>query len=72
MLSPQDLSRLQLFRDRIVGGEQIAPEELREAIKLLRADRMKASERAAATRAKGGKQKIAPREVGELLGKLGL
>lgn len=76
MLSPEDLSKLQLFRARINSGESLPLEETREAIRLLRADRVAAAERAKVSKARGGsgaKSTKAPaRPASELLGKLGI
>jgi hypothetical protein len=76
MLSPEDLSKLQLFRAKITSGESLPLEDTKEAIRLLRADRVAAAERAKASKAKGGsgtKSAKAPaRPASELLGKLGI
>lgn len=73
MLTPEDLSKLQLYRARITGGEQMPMEEQREAIRLLRNDRVNASKRAQASKASGTKAAKAPvRSAAELLGKLGI
>lgn len=73
MLSPEDLSTMQLLRSRILGQEQIPPDELQNAIRLLRADRLNAANRTKTTKAKSaGKAKAPPRSAGELLGGLGI
>jgi hypothetical protein len=74
MLTPEDLSKLQLYRSRINAGEQIPVEEMKEAMRLLRSDRMQAAQRAQASRAKssGAKAKAPARSPSELLGKLGI
>lgn len=73
MLTPEDMSKLQLYRARISGGEQMPIEEMREAMRLLRSDRLNAAKRATATRTGGTKvAKAPPRPASELLGKLGI
>lgn len=74
MLTPEDLSKLQLYRARIQGGEMMPIEEQREAIRLLRSDRMSAAARAKESKAKGTKasSKAPPRAASDLLGKLGI
>jgi hypothetical protein len=76
MLTPEDLSKLQLFRARISAGEQLPLEETREAIRLLRADRVAAAERAKTSKARGSSgskaAKAPPRSANDLLGKLGI
>lgn len=74
MLTPEDLSRLQLYRARITAGEQMPIEEMREAMRLLRSDRLNAAKRTAATKSKGSTKapKAAPRPVADLLGGLGI
>jgi hypothetical protein len=75
-LTPEELSTLQLLRTRISSGDQVAPDELKVAIRLLRADRMNAIQRSAERKARGGAGAKAPkapaRPAGELLGKLGI
>jgi hypothetical protein len=73
-LTPEDLSTMQLYRDRILAGEQIPPGELFTAIRLLRADRLGAANRATATksRAKSAKAKVTPQATGDLLAKIGI
>lgn len=73
MLTPEDLSKLQLYRARIAGGEQMPLEEAREAMRLLRSDRLNAAKRASVSKAGGAKVAKAPaRPASELLGKLGI
>lgn len=73
MLSPEDDSKLQLYRARINAGEMMPIEDVREGLRLLRNDRVNAAKRATVTRAKGAaKAKQPARAAGELLGKLGI
>jgi hypothetical protein len=73
MLSPEDLSKMQLVRARILGQEQIPPEELRDMIRLLRANRESAAARGKATKAKSAARAKGPaQDAGMLLGGLGI
>jgi chorismate mutase len=70
MLSPEELSNLQLLRARISSGEQIPIEEMREAIVKMRADRMAAARRAKESKSRS--VKTPARSAQELLGGLGI
>jgi hypothetical protein len=73
MLSPEDLSTMQLLRSRILMNEQIPPEELGAALRLMRADRLSAATRAKTTKSRSaGKAKAPAQAAGALLGQLGI
>lgn len=73
MLSPEDLSKLQLYRARITSGEQLPIEEQKAAIALLRSDRMAAAQRAKESKTRGPKAAKAPTQNPlMLLAKLGI
>lgn len=73
MLTPEEHSKLELYRSRINAGEMLPLEETREAIRLLRSDRQNAAARASASKAKsGGKAKAPARDANVLLGQLGI
>jgi hypothetical protein len=71
MLTPEELSQIDLFRHRILAGEQMPIEEVKAGIKMLRADRVAAAARAQASKARSA-SKVPARSAGELLGKLGI
>lgn len=74
MLTPEEHSKLELYRAKINAGEMLPLEETREAIRLLRSDRQNAAARASASKAKsGGSRTKAPaRDANVLLGQLGI
>lgn len=74
MLTPEEDSKLQLYRARINAGEQMPIEDVREGLRLLRSDRLNAAKRTAVTKSKGGSKapKAPPRPVADLLGGLGI
>ena len=65
LLSPELQSRIELLRAKAIAG-QLTLEEQKEAIRMLRADRVAAAARGRATR------KPAPRDASVLLGGLGI
>ena len=71
MLSPEELSNLQLLRARISSGEQIPIEEMREALRKMRSDRMAAAQRAKASKSRSA-AKAPARSAQDLLGGLGI
>jgi hypothetical protein len=66
LLSPELQSRIELLRAKAIAG-QLTLEEQKEAIRMLRADRV-----AAAARGRASRAKPAPRDASVLLGGLGI
>jgi hypothetical protein len=65
LLSPELQSRIELLRAKAIAGN-LSQEETKEAIRMLRADRVAAAARGRASR------KPAPRDASTLLGGLGI
>ena len=66
LLSPELQSRIELLRAKALAGT-LTLDEQREAIRMLRADRV-----AAAARGRASRPKAAPRDASTLLGGLGI
>lgn len=69
MLTPEELSKLQLLRARLSAGEQIDIAEMKDAIAKLRANRLAAAERAKVSRRTA---KPVARSATDLLATLGI
>lgn len=73
MLSPEDLSTMQNLRARILTKEQIPPDELAAALRLMRADRLSAATRSKTTKTRAkASAKVAAQTAWNLLGQLGI
>lgn len=68
MLTPEEFSKLQLYKGRILDGEQLPIEEQREALMLLRENRQSVNNRPAKSKGK----KAPPRDASALLAGLGI